>query len=404
MKAVMLERKGRENIGARNTCKALKYIFLQGDIEVTGVFDNDVGVPFYEENSPECIADRMLREQDKYDSVKKLIEDISISDIVIINGEGSMIFSNDCPIYNHLLFYLAVLYIGKQKGLKTAYINAVCSADADGMINENVISICKNATRYIDYMIVRDEVSYNYAKKIFINAIYIPEALFVWYKYFERGDNFLLPSGDMIYTFPEDDFDHGIYNFDVPYVLIGGYNTNDETDKYNALCKWDSIVGYIRNKGYRVYIVKTYRPKEWFLDELSKRNNIPIIKNEVNSLVMTSVLGNASLLISGRFHPSVLASLGGTPCIMFKSNCQKSKGYNFYFDFFQNESVLNSILDERNYLELLRRIDLYIGDWETDRILRKKIKLNAAVLGKTAEKKYKKWLEMINGERNIEKI
>lgn len=403
MKVVMLDRKGRENLGARNTCKALKYIFLDSDIEIMGVFDNDMGVPFFGEESPEHIADRMLSEQGNCDNVKKLISNILHSDMVIINGEGSMIFSEECPIYNHLLFYLAILYLGKQMGAKTAYINAVCSADADGKNNENVVNICKRATKYIDYMIVRDEVSYDYAKKIFIDTLYIPEALFVWYKYFEKENNFLIPSGDMVYTSPEDDFEYGKFNFDVPYVLIGGYNTKDEIDIDDALFKWDGIVKYIRNKGYKVYIVKTLRRKEWFLDELSKRSGVDMIKNEVNSLVMTSILGNASLLISGRFHPSVLASLGGTPCIIFKSNCQKSKGYNYYFDFLRDKRVLNSVLNEGDYLELLKRIDLYLEDWENDGKLRREIKKTAAALGKQTETKYKKWLEDINSVTDNEK-
>ena len=36
-----------------------------------------------------------------------------------------------------------------------------------------------------------------------------------------------------------------------------------------------------------------------------------------------AILANAMLFVSGRYHPSILASLGGTPCIFLGSSAHK---------------------------------------------------------------------------------
>ena len=48
------------------------------------------------------------------------------------------------------------------------------------------------------------------------------------------------------------------------------------------------------------------------------------LRVEVPILLGATVLANSKLFVSGRYHPSIMASLGGTPCIFLGSNSHKN--------------------------------------------------------------------------------
>ena len=74
---------------------------------------------------------------------------------------------------------------------------------------------------------------------------------------------------------------------------------------------------------YKVVIVQTCGGEE-FLNEVARLTNTKITSNQTNILFGMSVLANAQCYVSGRWHPSILASIGGTPCVMLSSNSHKS--------------------------------------------------------------------------------
>jgi polysaccharide pyruvyl transferase WcaK-like protein len=73
-----------------------------------------------------------------------------------------------------------------------------------------------------------------------------------------------------------------------------------------------------------------------------------------------SVLAHARLFISGRYHPSIFASLGGTPCIFLASHAHKMGSlsrvleYDVHrqFNAFPDDSEIAEIVSTaRQYLE-----------------------------------------------------
>ena len=60
------------------------------------------------------------------------------------------------------------------------------------------------------------------------------------------------------------------------------------------------------------------------LHEVSRKTGIPIIPFQIPIILGTIILANARVFISGRHHPSILASLGGTPCVFLASNSHKT--------------------------------------------------------------------------------
>jgi hypothetical protein len=57
-----------------------------------------------------------------------------------------------------------------------------------------------------------------------------------------------------------------------------------------------------------------------FFKDVSINNNIPLIPVSLNINLAAHILGNASCLVTGRYHPAILASLGGTPCVFMGAN------------------------------------------------------------------------------------
>ncbi|HAP21234.1 MAG TPA: hypothetical protein DCR27_08140, partial [Lachnospiraceae bacterium] len=47
---------------------------------------------------------------------------------------------------------------------------------------------------------------------------------------------------------------------------------------------------------------------------------------QIPIIVGLNLLAHAGLYISGRYHPSIMASLGGTPCIFLGANSHKNMG------------------------------------------------------------------------------
>ena len=65
------------------------------------------------------------------------------------------------------------------------------------------------------------------------------------------------------------------------------------------------------------------------------------------------ILANADAYISGRYHPAILASLGGTPCIFMSSNSHKTKSLQelLEYDFIHEYYVLPSDIEIEKMIE-----------------------------------------------------
>ena len=74
--------------------------------------------------------------------------------------------------------------------------------------------------------------------------------------------------------------------------------------------------------GYHVYLTENDF-SDSFLQQIAKEKGVGIVPADAPILMCGAVLAHAKLFISGRYHPSILASLGGTPCIFLESHAHK---------------------------------------------------------------------------------
>ncbi|MEA2259520.1 MAG: hypothetical protein QOJ51_2345, partial [Acidobacteriaceae bacterium] len=59
------------------------------------------------------------------------------------------------------------------------------------------------------------------------------------------------------------------------------------------------------------------------LQRIAREKSVGVVPVDAPILLCGAVLAHARLFISGRYHPSIFASLGGTPCIFLESHAHK---------------------------------------------------------------------------------
>lgn len=283
-------------------------------------------------------ADNIMKYRGSSEFLKKIVSGIERADALIINGEGTMIFGN--PTRYDLFFFFALIKIAKDLGKKTFYINAIASENPVTGFNKDEFNKFRPYFSYCDKIAVRDTFSMEFLKKhgIETNVIYCPDSLFTWSKYIENGleKPYI---GDLIIPFPDEVTDYGVFDFSEPYICIGGSSHfldsgnpiefKHGTDYYHeTVNNYILLVDKLKELKMKLYFVESC-DRDSFLYEVSKKTGIPVIPSRINLVQAISILASANVFISGRYHPSIMASLGGTPCIFMNSNSHKTFSLQF---------------------------------------------------------------------------
>ncbi len=267
--------------------------------------------------------EKFLEMKTKYVRLQEIYEKIENSDAVVLNGEGTIIFST--PPHRVALFFLFILKLSQKMGKKTFFLNGMLSyspkSEPDEKFISQLISIFKNC----EAIGLRDEMSLNILNGFSseINASFIPDALFTWRKMLNEKYLSLSQSGDLnsnrLVSLSFKDLD-----FSKDYIcLSGGSASVSFFSKQYAIESFVLLVNKLKETRVQVFLVPTCSGDK-FLFEVSKQTNTPIIPLDINVKEGGAILANARVFISGRFHPSILASLGNTPCIFMKSNSHKT--------------------------------------------------------------------------------
>jgi hypothetical protein len=153
------------------------------------------------------------------------------------------------------------------------------------------------------------------------NSSLIPDSLFAWFPLF-AGNNSRPPSnGDFLLPHPEQDEYWGKLDFSRPYICIGGGALSCH-DPERSVERYGRLVDAIRKLGYPVYLTENDAPDS-FLGRVAREKSAGIVPVDAPILACGGVLAHAELFISGRYHPSIFASLGGTPCVFLGSHAHK---------------------------------------------------------------------------------
>jgi polysaccharide pyruvyl transferase WcaK-like protein len=123
------------------------------------------------------------------------------------------------------------------------------------------------------------------------------------------------------------------------------------------------LVDAIRALGYRVYLTENDAPDS-FLQRVARDKGVGIVPADAPILMCGSVLAHARLFISGRYHPSIFASLGGTPCIFLASHAHKMGSLSRVLEYDVHRQF-NAFPDDSEIAEIVSTARQYLEQGET---------------------------------------
>lgn len=246
-------------------------------------------------------------------------------DALVVNGEGSFIFAT--PPWRECLVEMMLMHWALKMGKKVYYLNGMLSDDPYTATNMKTIEIAKELFAKCEVVQIREYESLDYAKKYFSNShIELrPDALFTWYKYINDGFNinngryFMGPSGATDSTFNS-------YDFTKEYICVAGSSSLslETKDKDKIVMTYCNLVNKLKTLKKEIYVVEVCEG-DYFLREVAEKTNTKLIPIDTPIIAAGKILANARAFVSGRYHPAILASLGGTPCVFMASNSHKTK-------------------------------------------------------------------------------
>jgi hypothetical protein len=270
---------------------------------------------------PEETVRNILASKASHPGIREIFEQVVDADLLVVHGEGDLVFTT--PPRREALFLLGMAALGIHLGKKVAFVNALVSDCPSTGRNRDVLSAAQSVLSRCNPVVLRDRQSYDYVTNEMsgIVADLIPDSLFTWFPIIERYRSEIPTNGDLLIPFPEPRESLGKLDFSKPYVCVGG-SAGVSGSHERAVEHFSLIVEKVKQLGYQVYLTENDGP-DGFLRSVAAKTGAGFIPVTTSVFAAGAILANARLFISGRYHPTILASLGGTPCIFLGSSAHK---------------------------------------------------------------------------------
>lgn len=266
------------------------------------------------------------RIQDNLDNehIRGLYDRVDAHDTIVIDGNGDMIFKEE-PTRN-LLAGLTLIELAHALGKRVCYVNSIFADCSMTGRNESLARQCIESLKKCDEVAFRDPQSLTLAREMSdaIEAQLIPDTLFHWYDDLQDSRQHLPANGDFVIPFKrEGDRHFGQLDFDTPYICVTGGSRAAFTPQksFEGFC---ALVEQLHKLEHPVYLVPTCGGDR-FLHDVAEETRTPIVPAEVPILMGGAILANARLFVTGRYHPSIMAAAGGTPCVFLGADSHKTR-------------------------------------------------------------------------------
>jgi polysaccharide pyruvyl transferase WcaK-like protein len=280
-----------------------------------------VAAKSYVTNRPEQSLSNLLKHRRTSPRLSSLYDQVSRADVVVINGEGSGIFRT--PFREDFFFYLAMIELASQLNKRVFYVNGIISDCPNTGRNVDDVKAANSSLAKCDAVLVRDFQSLEYVNTVMngVNCHFLPDALFSWQATMENSHLNLPKDGDFTIPFPEKQEYFGKLDFSAPYICIGG-SSEAAYQPEKAIPCYDRLLHRSHELGLKVFLIQPCEGDR-FLSQVASIRGAGIVPVTTPIRLCGAILANARLLISGRYHPSILASLGGTPCVFLGAHSHK---------------------------------------------------------------------------------
>jgi len=315
-------------------------------------------------HDPAETVQNILRNKSRNPWLEDICEKVQKADLVIINGEGDIVFTT--PPRSQALFLLGVAELGFYFKKKVAFVNSMLSGCPSTGCNSKTLEFLSNILSRCDVVTLRDCESIDFAARKMreLSTTLVPDSLFTWAPTIANSDSHLPGNGDFILPFPESRENFGKLDFSRPYICLGG-SALAAKDPEKATLHFTHLLLKLRELGYPVYVVESC-PGDSFLQSVAARTGAGFIPGNTAVLMGAAILANATLFVSGRYHPSIMASLGGTPCIFLQSSAHKMRSLQQLLEY-QPIREFSALLSPAEVDEIVRLARAYLEQGESVR-------------------------------------
>jgi hypothetical protein len=283
-----------------------------------------LGARDFVDASPERTAGNILRYGKSLPELARLYEAVAAADVVVVNGEGDCLIT--APPRRILLFYLGIAELAISLRKPVLFANmllAEVGSRSDPRLDElrrTVNAVLEKCTG----VIVREPASFDYVRTAMPNvrARLVPDSMFRMLRTYDRWGSCLPPNGNFILPHGEEADWWNRLDFTRDYVCVGGGAATASRPE-EALQSFTDLVTSIKSLGLPICLVEC-DGRDHFLRQVAVETGASLVPVGTSFLMGGSILGNARLFVSGRYHPSILAAIGGTPCVFLGSDGGKT--------------------------------------------------------------------------------
>lgn len=243
------------------------------------------------------------------------------ADAVVVNGEGSMIFTTPSRLEQR--FHLAVMQLAHEADVPFAYVNALIADPANGPRNAATVAATRRLLPQARLVTTRDPWSQAFLREVApeVASVYVPDSVFAWKGRVGRGRD-LLARPEYLTPFHERPDRLGTWDFQRPYICVGG-SSEAAKDPKRAAASYRRLLQALPELGYPL-VVTVSSTGDAFLEELAHELGLPLVPADTNVMVATEILAHAELVVTGRYHPAILAGLGGVPGVLLGADSHKT--------------------------------------------------------------------------------
>jgi polysaccharide pyruvyl transferase WcaK-like protein len=307
---------------------------------------------------PAVSVDNLIAHKGQYPALARIYDQAREADLLVLDGDGDIIFTT--PPRRQTLFLLSMIELGVRLNKPVFLVNSMISDCPLTGRNKTTLRAAKRLITQCRAVALRDPESLEYVQREMpeANVSLIPDSLFAWYSLYANGGFPPPANGDFLLPYPEKEEYWGKLDFSEPYICIGGGALVGSQPEKAVRC-FSRLVDAVNRLGYRVCLTENDLPDS-FMQRVAIEKNVSIVPVDAPILMCGAVLAHARLFISGRYHPSIFASLGGTPCVFLASHAHKMGSLarvleydsDRQFDAFPDEAEIARIVTKaRDYLD-----------------------------------------------------
>jgi len=220
---------------------------------------------------------------------------------ICFNGEGAVHYKS-----GHIRLFMGLLYLAKKKRKTVAAVNQ--TIDLNG--NTELEKLLTKVYRELDFISVREPVSYEYAKKLGLsNMKLIPDAVYGLPK---------MGASEIEATVEK-------YNLPHTYITLTGSSAL-KRDKKSLHAMTQIIRSIQENTNLPLVFMANAKTDIWLAHKLEQKFDFNIIEPPVKYKDAMAIIAASEVLIGGRQHPNIFAYIYGVPYIPFIGNTYKNEG------------------------------------------------------------------------------